>query len=186
MSLNKQSLHLLQTGYTTVTACFLNSHSQYVPAWAHAKTIRTDKTTASDLLATMQKQLKHLAQGQKPYTYKMPNGLCKTGDMAVVETNTGLKTVYIIEVHDEPDIDPNADYDYRWIVSPVRHDIYFDVLIREQRLSLALRDVEKQRQSSLVRESVLSGLPEDKRNAFEQAIAETANMSTLEHKLESK
>lgn len=183
MSLNKNSVHILQTGYTTVTACFLPNG--YTPAWHIASAIRSDKTTAQDLLAKISKNLRDLAKNvTNTYTYKMPLGLCKTGDMAVVETNTGLKTVYIQEVHDEPDIDPNANFEYRWIVCPVRHDIYLDVLIREQRLNLALRNVEKTRQTELVRQQVLGSLPEDKRSVFEQAIADTANMSAIENKSE--
>ena len=185
--LNRNSVHVLQTGYTTVSACFLTGKIQYQPAWHFANKIHSDKTTAADLLQLMRKHLSDLASNTgNSYTYKMPKGLCKVGDMAVVETNTGLKTVYIKEVHDEPDIDPNADFDYRWIVCPVRHDIYLDVLVREQRLKLALRDVEKQRQSELVRQQVLGQLPEDKRNAFEQAIAATADMSAIEYKSDSE
>lgn len=181
--LNNNSVHMLQTGYTTVTACFLNTKSLYTPAWAYANAIRNSETTSVDLLKTMQKQLKDLAsQTSMSYTYKMPLGLCKAGDMAVVETNNGLNVVYILEVHDEPDIDPNANFEYRWLVCPVRHNIYFDVLVREQKLKLALRDIEKKRQSELVRKQVLDGLPNDKRNSFEQAIADTANMNALENK----
>lgn len=57
----------------------------------------------------------------KRYTYKTRLDF-EEGDMAVVNTPHGLSIVEIVEIHDEPEIDPDSVIDFKWIVQKVDID----------------------------------------------------------------
>ena len=52
------------------------------------------------------------------YTYKTRLDL-QVGDMCVVKTPHGLAVVEVVEVHEEPAIDPHDRVDYKWITQKV-------------------------------------------------------------------
>lgn len=58
------------------------------------------------------------APGSESYSYHLEKHL-KAGAMAVVQTNTGYKLVEVVELHDTPQIDYKAKYEYRWLVDVV-------------------------------------------------------------------
>lgn len=54
------------------------------------------------------------------YTYKADKSLgLAVGDYALVHARSELKIVQICEVHDQPQLDPNASYQYKWLVDKV-------------------------------------------------------------------
>lgn len=60
----------------------------------------------------------------KRYTYKSLKGCAKVGDIAIVEVNGQLAFVQIKEVHDTPQIDTTAAYDYKWLMQLVDRTAY--------------------------------------------------------------
>lgn len=72
------------------------------------------KTSAEDIAKTMK-----LASAYA-YTFKADRSLeLKIGDYALVHANNELKIVQICEVHDQPQLDPDASYQYKWLVDKV-------------------------------------------------------------------
>ena len=55
----------------------------------------------------------------KQYTYLTVIEDLKEGDEVIVETGASdaLKVATVVSVHEEPEIEPNAPYRYRWILS---------------------------------------------------------------------
>lgn len=77
----------------------------------------------------------------RQYTYKVPNQIkTQVGDLAVVETNTSYKLVVIKDVHETPDIDYSAKYEYRWIVDSVALDPYLDIRREEENMKKLLNN----------------------------------------------
>lgn len=60
----------------------------------------------------------------KRYIYKCLKGTPLVGDIAIVEVGEQLAFVKIVEVHATPQIDFDADYDYRWLVQYVNRKSY--------------------------------------------------------------
>jgi hypothetical protein len=60
----------------------------------------------------------------KQYTYKTHIEDFKVGDQAVVDARGETKIVTITQVHKTPRLDPNAPYEYKWIICKVDRDEY--------------------------------------------------------------
>lgn len=117
--------------------------------------------------------------GTKAYTYKVlredvegPNAL-KGGDLVVVprtyvdarrikqglandggcevQSEEGLSVARILEVHDTPQLDPDADHDYKWIIDRVNYLRYTERLAKEAELTQLILSAEREakRQSLL-------------------------------------
>lgn len=113
---NKYRIELFQDNFTTVNVCFGN----YPLNQAKNKPI---------------------------YTYKVPNTLqLVAGDFAVVQVGTDMKVVTVLEVHDTPKINYNADFDYTWIVSKIETTEYRKLIEQDIRLVEELNELAFRRQ----------------------------------------
>lgn len=78
----------------------------------------------------------------RQYTYKVPNeqDAIDLGDLAIVETNSGFKIVKVKAIHDIPQIDYSAPYEYSWIVGTVPLQDYLVTKATEKQLKAQLID----------------------------------------------
>lgn len=77
------------------------------------------------------------------------------GDCAVVILDTGLKIVKCLEVHEKPQIDIHATFDYKWVVQKIDHTRYDELIAAEQIFNDAIQDMEKERLQAEVRAHIL-------------------------------
>lgn len=73
------------------------------------------------------------------YTFKaeLDSGL-KAGDFAVVHANDELKIVRVVEVHSSPDIQHDAQFQYKWVIQRIDFELYRERLKEERKLSRLL------------------------------------------------
>ena len=87
---------------------------------------------------------------EKFYTYKCPLDIdVKVGDALIVNPPSGYKVVIVTAVHDQPRINPDARYEYKWIVSKVDDESYKARAANEEtvRRMVELREHEKKVQA---------------------------------------
>lgn len=102
----------------------------------------------------------------KTYTYKVNHmqaaNLAK-GDRVVVPTDADAFAVATVWMVDKtPQIDYNAQFEYRWLVQKVDAQEYNQNLAHEQQFRALLEENEKQRQREAIRSSMLQNmLPTD-------------------------
>lgn len=86
----------------------------------------------------------------KRYTYKCLKGTPLVGDIAIVEVGEQLAFVKIVEVHNTPQIDFNADYDYRWLLQYVNRKSYDNRMSSEKKFMEGVAEAEKAHQIMLL------------------------------------
>ncbi len=70
------------------------------------------------------------------YTFKAEtNANLQVGDFALVHANDELKIVRVVEVHDTPQIDPEAHFQYKWVVQRIDLEPYRHRLEEEKQLN---------------------------------------------------
>ncbi len=110
--------------------------------------VRDDVTTCNVVFAT---------GSQKEYIFKITRKLaakCTVGDQLVVDTCNGLRVAELSEVHDEPQVDPEDDVDYRWAFQRVNLDL-LEELVDQERL---IEDRLKARRKLSHRQQALAAL----------------------------
>lgn len=93
------------------------------------------------------------------YTYKMPLSMkdkVAESNHVVVFAQGEFKVVDVVKIHDAPQIDPKATYEYRWIVCPVDTAAWMDLVDREHRAVKILEDAERQQEQERALEILLS------------------------------
>jgi hypothetical protein len=89
------------------------------------------------------------------YTFKMLLNMAEAGDLiAVPHDKKGVTIVQVTKVHDTPQIDLDADYDYKWAVCKLDLSAYDKLITVEQKALGQLRIVEADKR----RTEVLEGL----------------------------
>jgi hypothetical protein len=109
----------------------------------------------------------------KSYTYKVPKHWgVKVHDALVVESN-GLQVVQVVGVDKQADIDPDADFAYKWAVQKVDRSGHEAQLKREQLFLEQLADVERihRRVEVLDKATSALGVGTDAAKAFQAAVA---------------
>lgn len=105
---------------------------------------------------------KYLPGVNKLYTYKTNVDL-KENDMVVVPSPDGFRVVRIIEVHDSPEIDTDASFDYKWVVDKVDMEGYEEILKAEEIAAKELRNVQanavRRQAKELLKETIGTDLP---------------------------
>lgn len=99
-----QDINYLQDHYTTVKAIFIKDLSIF------------DITHQSldSILAEQKSEAFH------EYSYKVDTRLnLVKGDLAVVHANNGLSIVQISQVDETPQLDPKANFNYKWVVDKI-------------------------------------------------------------------
>lgn len=106
---------------------------------------------------------------QKLYTYKVPNDVkLEKDDMVIVDAPfSGVTIVDVKEVHTVPRINPNAPFDYKWIVAKVDLAAHRERLEREKEFAQVVAQLEAER--SL--EEYRAELPQALRDKFDAARA---------------
>lgn len=95
--------------------------------------VRDDVTTCSIVFAT---------GSQKEYVFKITQKLadkCTVGDQVVVDTCNGLRVGELSGVHDEPQIDPEDDVEYRWAFQRVNLDLLEELTEQERTIEDRLK-----------------------------------------------
>lgn len=109
------------------------------------------------------------------YTYKVPLAWdVKEGETVIVLTpQSGLKFAHVVSVDEKPDIDVDADFDYRWAVQKVDLTEFQELTLKEQQFGAQMLEVERVKQRESLLESFRSSLPEGSaaRTLFEQTTA---------------
>lgn len=146
----KHIASLLQTGFTTVQVVFRASQHSIAATQYEAGRI------------------------PKPYTYKASlDDKLTTEDYVVVDTPThGFVVAKVVGVDATPDLDLDADYDYKWIVQKVDPTKYQSNVAKEAAFNQAMQEVERARQ----RESIKMHFSEQFKDStlgsmFDQAVA---------------
>lgn len=70
----------------------------------------------------------------KSYTYKTNLDLAVGDDVVVDAPSTGMTVVVVTAVHKTPRIDPQAAYEYKWIVTKVDKTAYEQLLAKDEEL----------------------------------------------------
>lgn len=154
----KHLFALLDTSFTTIRVAFAKD---FLKAEADAESVR--KRFGSE----------DFAPQVRTYIYKaaIADNL-KEGDHVVVETaSAGLTVDKVMEVHTAPQIDVDADFDYKWIVQKVDRTEYDARVKRESDFAQMMLEVERTRQREALVEDMRKNLPEGSRalSLFENA-----------------
>lgn len=68
----------------------------------------------------------------------------KSDDLVVVETSKGMQVAQVCEVHADPQIDPDFDGDYKWVVQVVNMERYMCIVQHERELDTVMLNVERE------------------------------------------
>lgn len=111
------------------------------------------------------------------YTYKarMPIAV---GDIAVVEVREKLALVKIVVVNDVPQINVDADYDYKWLIQRIDRTTYDKTLAVEKKFAEAMQAAEKAHQRLVLAQKFTDHLPlgSKARILFEEACADVQQL----------
>jgi hypothetical protein len=125
----------------------------------------------------LEMRMKQPARGKRPqsYVYKVPKAWdVKAGQhLVVLDPGGDLAVVNVLRVDEAPDIDVDANFDYKWAVSKVDTTEYLALNKREKEFGGAMLEVERVKQRENLLESFRSSLPEgsEARKLFEQTTA---------------
>lgn len=134
-----QQISYLQTNYTTVQVVFI--HDLDIDALRHQP------------LEKLVKQ--QLADNRNQYTYKADKSLqLKIGDFACVHANNTLKIVQITKVHANPTIDPNASYQYKWVVDKIDLQTFLSRMDEQDNLTDLLKQFNYHEQQQKLTERI--------------------------------
>lgn len=117
-------------------------------------------------------------QGAKTYTYKVPlDANIQDGDFVVVyRDTTGLNIGMVTRVDAAPQIDVDANYDYKWIVQRIDREAYQARVDAERVFADAMLNVERARQQEAMIRGFHENLPEgsEARRLFDQTVQKLA------------
>lgn len=111
------------------------------------------------------------------YVYKVPKDWnVEKNDVLVVERNGGMNLVHVVRVDGEPDIDLDANFDYKWAVQKVDRSAYDALVEKEKGFQDTMLNVERVKQRESLLQSFRESLPEgsEARRLFEQTTASIA------------
>ena len=97
----------------------------------------------------------------KAYTYKISEAMAKTlkpGDQVVVDASDVLKVVWVVKIHDTPQIDVHAPYDLKWVVCKVDRAAYDDQMAREAEAVKKLEAAERLKAQNEALAALLEGM----------------------------
>jgi len=79
-------------------------------------------TLVSDTIKTVAVTFNPDEPNVKQYTYMTILEGLEVGQDVIAEAGSDLSLVTITEIHDEPQVDPHAAYNYKWVVSTKGRD----------------------------------------------------------------
>lgn len=107
--------------------------------------LRDDITTvAVNFMSDIAKR--EMAEGIASYTFKVlrSDAAAMKDAVVVVETQNGMRLAQVSEVHDEPQIDPDFDGDYRWVVQVVDMGRYRKIIEHEREMDKVMLSTERE------------------------------------------
>lgn len=116
------------------------------------------------------------AETPQIYTYKVPNAVVLEKDNYVVTPSAGVKgfgVAKVVRIDDVPQIDLDAQWEYKWIVQKVDNGPYEAQIKAEEEIKKELSQVEMAHQRHTLVEKMTMHLPENSeaRALFEKAKA---------------
>lgn len=150
-------LSLLQSGFTTVDVRFLDS------AWGDNEPRNANNMKLS----------------KEVYTYKVMEVLgLKEDDLVVVPARQGFAVAKVAKVDETPQIDVDATYPYRWIVSKLDMVPYERLQQEEKDFAEIQREVRREQEKRSMFETILKDMPADslavrKFNAMQESHKQT-------------
>jgi hypothetical protein len=168
----KHMFSLLDQTYTTVKVVYARN--------SEAATVAPDygDVRGARIKPNMPKAWEQ-SEGAQLYTFKVPlSWNIQEGDIAVVKSNSGngLSFVHVVSVDPMPDIDIDANFDYRWLVQKVDLTEFDKLVAKEKAFGDAMLEVERVKQRDGLLESWRNSLPlgSAARELFEQTAASLA------------
>jgi len=135
---------------------------------------RTARTEKRDMVRPNEERL---AERHQRYTYKAPKdaGIAVDDAVVVESPSNGLCIVRVVEVHQTPQIDLDAPFEYKWIVQKVDRTGYDERVARERKFADMMLEVERTRQREQLMNDMRANLPEgsEARKLFDSATALT-------------
>lgn len=183
----KHLLSLLQTGMTTIQVVFPEGNREGYDA--PPAPVRASVRAPSQPMPGGMRQpawaahTEPMRPAQQMYTYKAPlEADVQPGDSVVVDSpRFGLAIVTVMSVDPVPRIDPDADFDYKWIVQKIDRSGYDKRVMDEQDFGDTLQAVEVQRQREQLLETMSEHLPANSqaRAMFDAAIAKVTTAPVI-------
>lgn len=130
--------------------------------------------------------------GSRCYTFKVSRetaATLKEGDLVVVAASEnssnstfGYAIVRVKEIDNEPDIDLDANYAYKWIVQKIDLDSYNAQVLREKELTKKLQHLERiSQRERIVKQMESTMLPGGEGQKLLNSIVEEINGSNKEN-----
>lgn len=155
---HRNMITLLQSGYKTIDVVFAGTHKSYV-----YKVSKDIEVKAGDVVVVP-------AAGQvyseQPVIHTVP-----------------YNTALVKAVHEAPNIDLDAPYEYKWIVDVVRDADYLAQLDRETEMRKKLLEVERAAQRDELMNKIRNTYPEgsEARAMFDKTIEQYGTAKVIEH-----
>ncbi len=117
----------------------------------------------------------------RTWVYKVPKNLtlAKGSYVLVLAPRNILKVAEVVEVHNTPQIDFDADFDYQWIVSVVNFDFYKSIMLQEQEFKGKAHEIEKSHQRRAMREKYRESLQDDEMFNSLEALASSTSGANI-------
>ena len=102
----------------------------------------------------------------------------KPGDVAVVNSPRGLTLVMVVQVDEHPQIDVDADFDYKWLVQRVDMTRYNRQLEAEKNFQAVLLEIERRKHTNRIKSELLEmyGDTEEGKLLLEASIKELSGV----------
>lgn len=156
---------LLQPNLTTVKVVFSNSDAVPVPPTlkqeASFDIFGNVEVSHQPWAASPPPPVQHRpsakAQPVKGYVYKvLKDDGYKVGDIAVALTERGMVLVTVVEVHETPELDLDADFDYKWLVQRVDTTRLAEQQQAEKNFQIAILEIERRKQRDRLKQELMS------------------------------
>lgn len=110
-------------------------------------------------------------RGERAYVYKVPKAwnVAVDDQLIVLTSQSGLSIVTVVHVDLEPDIDIDANHDYKWAVQKIDLTEFRDLTEREKAFKDQMTQIERVKQRESLVNSFRDSLPEgsEARRLFE-------------------
>lgn len=159
-------------------------HSCILPSdWANEQQKQTTKETTmskpNHLISLLQNDFTTVEvlfpNSNSSYTYKVPLSMVQEGlkplDMVVVPARSGFSVATVYTIHDSPQIDLDAPFEYRWIVQKVDTTAYDTRILREREFTESMKAIEKEKRKAEALEDFKKFLPADALPLLDGAVA---------------
>lgn len=162
-------------GYLPVQMLSCNVHIVELPNTKPEKSKRSS-TMERNIAAIMREDAKTVevnfgGNSSKIYTYVTDLDVA-VGDHAIVECgNDGLKVVQIMGVHDDLNIEPNSDIEYKWLVAKFDLEHYKLNQAKNAEIETVMATGYRNNMRRQFAASILAGLSEDKQAELSSIIS---------------